>query len=325
MAITPNDALVDVASERAARALTREAAIKASPSVDDLETIVASSLAGKGYHVFASSLPSHNWFRGLYSAFDRLVELIENDPTLDAEWDQAVRAWHATDDTAMFYCKIPPSFKDRAGRVGKRNKCYLQYCQDFALSEPFVTSRLGSIPEVCNVFQRLEELHFTCVDLFHRSFRSIFAGRNDMDKVNYPGRFSPIMFKLLRYNSDPRRFGTGPHYDKSALSLLLHSDDAEVTYRLGPFSNNAFRYSELHAPISYPSSSNSKNHAVLVCGSCLQAVGLSSFQPTPHSVLPIKKAEKRHSIVAFHIVPYLDTTNLVTKASYINDYDPDVR
>lgn len=282
-------------------------------------------MAEKGYHVFVASLPCRQLFKPLYDAFDRLYEAITDDPTMIRKWDDAIKDWQGERNNLAFYDRVPPGFKDREGQEGKRDKAYVQYCLDFAVSKAYRDSGLSHIGEVSKLFGHLEELHFVCVDLFSRAISSVCdSNENAKNRLCYRDRLSPVVFKLIRYNPDAKRFGTDPHYDKSALSLILNSDDQEVSYRVGPYKHTTFRYSELIGPIKYPASDLDPNDAVLVSGLCLREIGLDGFNPSPHSVLPITRPTCRHSIVAFYLAPFVNLDFLDTQARYVNDYDPEV-
>jgi hypothetical protein len=285
---------------------------------------VVRNLLTSGYHVFPDVLPSHNWFARIYQCFDEIAEIVARNPLMLESWDAAVAKWHAENENKAFFCGVPPKFKDRAERKGKRNKAYIQYCLDFACSKSYANSPLGSVSAISELFRHMEDLHFRCLEVFAETLRAVCDGSEALGRFHKRGRLSPIIFKLLRYNPDERRFGSGPHYDKSALSALLHSDDDAPTYRVGPHRDQPFRYSELIAPIVYPSSREALNSAVVLCGACLQEVGLERFRPSPHSVKPIVGSKRRHSIVAFQLAPFLNTDGLVTKAQYINDFDQSV-
>jgi hypothetical protein len=186
--------------------------------VDDGREI-ACNLIEHGFHIFRDSLPSFKAFQPLYDSFDRLSEVVLSNPKIISEWEGAVALWQAEDDNSAFYCRVPPIFRDRKGRAEKRDKAYLQFCLDFAASTAYQNSSLSRINEVCALFAHLEELHFICVDLFSKAISSICKNEKiTKRKLQHPNRLSPIVFKLVRYNPRPKRFGTDPHYDKSALS-----------------------------------------------------------------------------------------------------------
>ncbi len=307
-----------------AAVLFREGLLREKAKIRDNHKIMH-DLVTHNYVVFEQALPSRLWFNSLYKFYDDVSRLLLEVPALLDDWHRCVESWQRTRDTRQFFCAAPTDFRDRSTRTDKRDKEYLQYSLDFAVSDVFQDSSLSKQGAVVNLFGMLEELHFVCAGLFFRAIDSITAAVPEIrPQLLYDSRLAPIIIKVLRYNKNPNRFATDPHFDKSALSLLLNSDDRSVSYRLGKYVTSEIRYSSLFAPIEYPPADSQWNDAVLISGLCLQKIGLGILPPTPHSVLPVHDRDVRHSIVAFYLVPYLDTTNMETNAPYINDLLPGV-
>jgi hypothetical protein len=314
----------EVPSLHTVAALFRERLTREKAQLQDNGKILR-DLASQSYVVFKGALPNRCWFNNLYNTYDDVSRLLLETPALLDEWHRCVESWQRIRDTRQFFCGTPTDFRDRSTRADKRDKEYLQYSLDFATSSAFRDSVLSRNCAVVRLFGMLEELHFACADLFFRVIDSITAEVPEAkSRLLYDGRLAPIIIKVLRYNRRPERFATDPHFDKSALSLLLNSDDKSVSYRLGRYVPSEIRYSELFAPIEYPPNDDQWNDAVLISGLCLREVGLSALPPTPHSVLPVQDRDVRHSVVAFYLVPYLDTTHMTTNAPYINDLLPGV-
>ena len=61
-------------------------------------------------------------------------------------------------------------------KTDKRDKEYLQYSLDFAVSDVFQRSSLSKQGAVLNLFGMLEELHFVCAGLFFRAIDSDHRG-----------------------------------------------------------------------------------------------------------------------------------------------------
>lgn len=285
---------------------------------------IAGNLLRYGAHVFPAALPSAQWFSGAYHIFDNLATRFQSDRRFAREWATAVRTWRGRGDNATFYCNVPMEFRDRALRTDKRDKAYLQYCVEFGAF--LRRTRLGADRDVAVLATYFGSLHEICAQLLETALGSICDQPNVLARLrgSYSARRRPIVFKLVRYNPNLRRFGTNPHYDKSALSLLLHADDDAVSYRLAPHRSGALRCSEMSTPITYPQSPLARNDAVLIPGLCLQHAAIADIPATPHGVLPVTSTRPRHSIIAFYLVPHLDTSALSTAVDYIADHDPHV-
>jgi hypothetical protein len=210
-------------------------------------------------------------------------------------------------------------FRDRHGRKNKRAKDYLQFCLSYAHSDAFREAKIANIPEVRELFEKLSDLHFRCVELFAGTVEGICAGSLQLrDRIQPPGNLSLIVIKMLRYSPQAARFATEPHFDKSALSLLLDSDDNEVRYRVAKY-ELPVRLSQFVAPCEYRSNVGVPGPATIISGLCLREIGLRRFQPSPHFVLPVT-GRRRHSVVAFLLVPGLEGTDqMSTYVDFVND------
>lgn len=288
---------------------------------------IARDLGSQGYHVFRDALQPRRWFTSLYAAYDKVSTLVADKPQLLRQWEAAYVQWQAEGDNKAYFADVPPFFKNRSPlptSSAKRNKEYIQFCLDFAESPAYRTSSLAVIGEFRELVELMTELHYTSDRLFWRAIRSITDDESMMRRRLRPaGRVAPIVLKAIRYNYDPKRFATDPHYDKSALSLLLHSDDRHVSYGVAAHTSEPVRCTELRAPIDYPLSDDAPNHGVLISGLCFQKIGVG-IGPSPHAVLPVTSSKWRHAIVAFYLVPYLDTTDMHTAAPFVNDLDPSI-
>jgi len=281
---------------------------------------IAHRLSANGFHIFRDSIPSRRWFEALYVAFDEVLTAILNSEALESEWHRCVSEWQDEADTESYYCNVPADFRDRSGRADKRDKSYLQFTLDFAMSDAFANSQLSERDDVRKLFGMLEQLHFLTAELFFKAIKAIDAvAPGTASKMVERTRLAPIVIKLLKYNRNESRFATDPHFDKSALSLVLHSDDPQPTLKIASSRHTRPRYSEFFVPMKYPADALSKNSALLINGICLNAIGLEAFPPTPHSVPPVTDRPHRFSVVAFYLVPHLDTSKLCTVAPFMND------
>lgn len=286
---------------------------------------IATNLQAHGFHTFRNALPPRRWFAGFYAQFDALATRLECHPDLAESWNALAAQWLARGDNAAYWCSVPPAFKDRTKRLGKRDKIYLQYSVPFAFwlahREPDLLDRLGAT----GLFEALQRLHVLCSSLFNQAIVAIADGDRVIAAQLRPSmRPAPIVLKAIRYNPNAARFGADAHYDKSALSLLVNADDYDSRVRIGPYRAQGSRLSDLVAPVESARSDTASGDAVVIVGACLREIGLASFGPTPHAVLPVVQPRRRHSVVAFHLVPHLDASHVETAAPVTNDVFPNV-
>lgn len=282
-------------------------------TLDDMRT--------DGYAAFPRVLPDRAWFEQTYRLFDGFIGEL-TDERVD-ELRASALEWLACGDNTSYFCGVPPSFRDREGVTGKRNKAYLQWCLEFARSPQFAATEIAKKSVTRELSQCLEQIESICARLFMQTLLEIGAAHPHYLATYSSDRPLPIIIKMIRYNNSPRRFATDPHYDKSALSLILNADDDEVQWRLGRGHNCPL--SSMTAPIQYPEDPREPNSCVMIPGLCLQAADVD-LPPTPHFVMSVETNAYRHSIVAFLLAPHLQSTDTMnTQAPYIHDVMRNIR
>jgi hypothetical protein len=281
----------------------------------DPEPTPLEAMKTEGYAMFDRVLPDRIWFERTYQLFDELVDGLTDESIEDLR--AGAFAWLAVGDNDSYYCGVPSSFRDRKGLSGKRDKAYLQWCLEFARSPQFAATTAGQSPAMRELSERLEELESVCSRLYMDVLREIGAEHPEYLALHAEDRPLPIIIKMIRYNNSPEQFATDPHFDKSALSLILNADDDEVRWRVGRGRNCPL--SSMFTPMEYPASAEEPNSCVMIPGLCLELAGVE-LPPTPHFVMPVVTGEHRHSIVAFLLVPHLQGTDgLSTQAPFVHD------
>lgn len=276
-------------------------------------------LSEKGYVVIEDILPPRIWFDEMYSLFDSIISSMTAQS--EGELKESYENWLI--DNEKYYCGVPLGYRKRTGENGKDFKIYLQWCYDFSESSHFKINDseiYNMLKKLYSFFRVLEEC---CSSIFLKAIKDIgfkyphFANYFTLD------RKLPIIFKIIRYEQKSDNLGTPPHYDKSALSMILDSNDQKVNWKIGQGTNCLL--SSMHSPFEYPKDPKAYNHAILFPGLCLKEVDVDIL-PSPHFVMPIRDKVYRHSIVSFLLVPNLEgTEHLDTKAKYVNDLFPKIR
>ena len=291
------------------------------PTMDSAYMSHLDALDTHGNVVFDRVLPDRVWFKQVYDLYDELYDWLTDET--GTELRQAALDWLNVGDNDSYYCGAPCGFRDRKSMQFKRDKAYMQWCLEFARSTQFAETAAGQLPAMQNLSHHMEHLESVCSELFMRVLTDIgeenpdYVARYDMDRP------LPIIIKLIRYNKNPTQFATDPHYDKSALSLILNADDDEVRWRLGRGDNCPL--SKMTAPFSYPDSPDEPNSCVMFTGLCLERSGVR-LAPTPHFVMPVEDNKFRHAVIAFLLTPHLENTDsLNTQAPYIHDVMQDIR
>lgn len=273
------------------------------------------ALRDVGHVVLESAMPSRRWFEELYEATDVLIDELSD--AMRSDWQRAALAWLAEGDNDSYFCGVPAAFKDRSGVAGKRNKVYLQWFLEFSRSEFFKNTMVAKLPSARLVSLGIAELHHRCSEHLAPLMSEMMRAYPEFTQRYTSDRPLPISLKLVRYNRSPGKFATDPHFDKSAVSMILQADDPKVHWRIGQ--GNPCRISQMTAPFEYPDNADAPSPVILFPGLSLQAAGVD-IPPSPHFVLPVEDRPYRHSIIAFLIVPHLSNADsLDTTAPTIHD------
>lgn len=130
----------------------------------------------------------------------------------------------------------------------------------------------------------LQKKHKNIVDV-------IYKDRNDLT----------IITKVVHYSSSPK-MASSPHFDFSALTLMLDNDDQnDDNLIISPYSANFEHQSFSQIKRRYQRT-NSGTSEIFIPGLALRLSGID-IPPTPHAVKSLNSS--RHSMISFAMVPYL--------------------
>lgn len=287
----------------------------------EVGNLLENNLRVNGFHVIAKSLPPRLWFQKLYETYDRVLDELQHDPVLIEDLDDHMRAWQAVDDNKDYLGGTPPTFRDRGERADKEDKTYFQFSRAFYTSRFFAGSLIAKLPAMKELLGYMSELHDIAARLFGESFLALEEDHPGITRaMSVNATTPPIVVKAIRYNANPERFAeNNAHYDKSALTLILNSDDPDTLVRVAPFNASGVSRKSFCKAVDYPASLAAPNDATLISGLCLQEAGFPDLAPTPHYILPIDRPYARHSVVAFYLVPGMCTESFLTKVPFIEN------
>jgi len=237
---------------------------------------------------------------------------------LAQEWERDF----AASDEAKPWTNVRFGLRDKRPET-KRNKdkkFYLQFCREYG--DWVIKNRatqLASIPELEHLFHQLLDIEKVCENIFlekltemsvlHPGIRKLFYWYNGEQRV-------PISIRVISYENEGH-FSVSPHFDKSAATILLPSDDKpdEECLIVAPADGTPFNHENLKGIIRpKPHNPDSESCSLFITGAMLQEIGVS-IPPTPHAVLPHDRL-LRHVLVAFCNVPYMDTKHFTTSIVY---------
>ncbi|HEV8715456.1 MAG TPA: 2OG-Fe(II) oxygenase family protein [Candidatus Binatia bacterium] len=282
---------------------------------------IEKSFFSTGYLEVPNALPDQRFFDHLYGLFEEFIEAIQNNLELERQIDAIGEEWLHHPDNFFFFSEAPPKFQDRTRRDDKADKLYAQFYFEFFC---FLTERygdlLGKFRSLRCFYSSLACLHYIALGVFLPLIRALDRTNPGLERRLFPEhRVPPIMIKILRYNSNTN-WGTLPHYDKSGLSLIMNSDDAnDENFVVGRHGDGILKPSDLKQPVRTSTPSNGRTSGIVIPGMCLQEAGFRRLKPTPHAVLPVTKSTNRHAVVAFWLVPEINPAGLITNVEFEGD------
>jgi len=146
----------------------------------------------------------------------------------------------------------------------------------------------------------LNKIDETSKQIFYNAINKLDQKIPNFKKIIFGKREDlTVIIKLLRYDRDGK-LCTSPHYDKSALTLVLDNDDRTNNKLIIAHYMKNFEINNLKAPNRKFEGSKQYTSTLLFPGACLEKAGIQ-LKPTPHAVLPSEK-DYRHALIAFCLI-----------------------
>ena len=162
---------------------------------------------------------------------------------------------------------------------------------------------------------QLEKIH-SCVSQIFKDILDCLAQEGCClhDKFPQDDGLS-IILKIVRYEYEDSELPADVHVDKSALTLILDNDDVENNKLVVSRYKDKLMFKDLRQPQrEFDDNPELYTSSILLPGNILQHVGIN-LNPTPHAVLPFN-GSFRHSLIAFLLIPNVDTELIGTKVEY---------
>ncbi len=224
-----------------------------------------------GYLEICNEEQGTETFDSLYACFDEFIEFLQINPI----WAQKLyiaKERFIRSKERNFYSTNFFGFYDESIRKG-RNQIAFYYSTHF---HEFISSQyreFNQIPQMKRFFEACSEVQKPCENLFNEAVDEL--GLKTIFDSTY-GK-PPILFKVIKYF--PSYVATRPHYDGTALSLLLDSTDHQSlllsayqpSYNVDDFSSPQRKYSR----------SQKQTSILLIPGAFLAEFAI---YPTPHIV-----------------------------------------
>lgn len=250
-------------------------------------------------------------YQEIYNNFGHFIKYMEEDPSFVQKVDTLEQEYLSNEVAKRRYCSAPPSFRDPKKNLQKRfDKVYFQFIrehydiamnnhQDVFEDKPEAVAFLNGMRKLD---EHAKERFVTIVDKMDQErpgFKKLIYGDNsDLTVIS----------KIVRYNQTDS-WGTTPHRDKSALTLIWDSTDKndESLIVCSDIHNPATR--DLVLPKREFSQRKDCTSTILIPGLSLQKMGFP-LPATVHGVLPFTSAH-RYAVISFLLVPDIDMSSVV--------------
>ena len=279
-------------------------------------TKLVSEIGARGYARLHAALPSSPIFSETYKAFDTVAERASVDELVAITLEKSAEYWTKDFTRRSFFAGAPMGYRNRSIRADKAKKSYFQYAPVYG---SFVRE---NFPHLILAYPEIDWLFAKCDTLWNASVDVLHTVILEYDR-HYPGirrllvrqnGSAPVILRLLRYEPG-EHIESQPHYDKSAFTVHMHSDDeAGNQFVIGRWHPTELLLTDL-APVARQNSGHS-NDAVVFPGLFLSEMGYQEILPSPHAALGSNVMRYRHVSVGFRLVPFMSTDHLITNVPF---------
>lgn len=267
-----------------------------------------------GYYEFQNNYFTKLYYRRLYNYFDNFIELISKIPSFEEKVnDFEVKFLEIYREP---FCGTPTGFRDCSKKLNKKDqKIYFQFCTEYYS----LIKRDEKARALLDEFVFLK-IFLNYLDMISNKSKILLNESIDTLERDVPGLRKTLMgdrkeltvvIRLLRYYGGSDKLCTSPHFDKSGLTLLLDNNDPvdAEKFIIGPY-RDQFDPNQLSKPKRQFIGNKNYSSTLLFPGACLK-LGNLPMNPVPHAALPAP-AQHRYSLIAFCLVPNINTTVIQT-------------
>lgn len=258
----------------------------------------------EGFATVPSPLSKTAWNR-IYALFDAFVDSVSLDPSAMQAFNDSAKEWQVRSGLSPYFASyFSPYFRDTNHKQGKDQKRIIQMCEPYSRYLDQAKSPLLDNHFYRALLDGLMAALYSTVAAIEPLLGELREDYPDVYNALVPdANLPPVALRLLSYSSD-NAFATNPHVDKSAVTVIVDTDD--------PIEDPKLVYAPPTVIGTCPKLSHfrpvmrAENGAVMFLGAALQQAGYSEFTPLPHAVRPFRSAGLRHSAVFFWLLPHFD-------------------
>jgi hypothetical protein len=259
-------------------------------------------LLDSGVAAVPAPLPKGAW-QELYSAFDEFVGSLPKDSEERDLYNQYAKEWQALGglrDTYGGY--FSPYFRDTSGVEGRDNKRIIQLCAPYYKYLHDRDAVLLRNDRFRRLLDKMMAALLTSYSSIIGPIAELEAVEPDFVRALHPrGELPPVVIRLLSYGRDDQ-LSTNPHVDKSAITVILDSDDTDTNPRLVFGDANAHGVQRLS---SFTPFLKGPDESIVFFGAAPSQAGYERLRPAPHAVRPFLEPT-RHSAIFFWLLPDFD-------------------
>ncbi|MEI6805485.1 MAG: hypothetical protein WCK49_03135 [Myxococcaceae bacterium] len=248
-------------------------------------------------------------YRRLYRSFDRFIEQMTQDELSFQEMRSSETEFLSSEKLKNRYCGTPPSYRDpRQDFQKKHRKIYFQFINEhYTLLK---NNHPGLFQKNAEFFEEMMKIDTSARTIYSALFENIDGDCSKIEETLY-GKHSnlTIVSKIVRYEQS-QDWGTSPHFDKSGLSLVWDSSDANYNCFVLDINTAEPSLNQLRKPKRTFIGAQKSTSVILIPGLCLSKVKIN-IHPTLHAVLPLEQPY-RYAVISFVLVPDIDTKDMAT-------------
>ena len=260
-------------------------------------------------------LPKAAW-NELYRRLTTFAEFITSNDEFSRTFDAKARDWQINSGLRLHYSGyFSPYYRNRVGQPGRDNKIIFQMCEPYYRYLAEHDPALFTIPE----FRSLADGAMAALFSSLAEYTPLIEALRDIDaslahRLITRQMLPPVSIRLLRYYSD-KQFFTNPHVDKSAITVILDTDEPVET----PCLVFAPRSAKPPALSTFAPIQRRPDESLLFFGAAAMKAGYRGFEPSAHAVRPLLTSSVRHVAIFFWLLPGIDLASFNTSTAYVDD------
>lgn len=266
----------------------------------------------------ASPLPKFVW-RDLYASFASFAEVASHLEYADI-FDIEAKEWQAESGLRLHFSGyFSPYYRNRVGQSGRDNKKVIQFC------EPYYRYLCRSQPQLFEMIEfrvlvdRMMAVLYSSLASYTPLVHALSGIDHELAENLLQGDLGPpVAIRLISYQGDDYYF-TNPHVDKSAITVILDTDEPNDRPCLvfAPHGRESTPPLSEFAPVL-----TREGEALAFLGAAPREANHRKFLPAGHAVRRLEGSgmpSVRNVAIFFWLLPGIDLARFNTAIPFIDD------